>query len=163
MLGLVILAAVLLFCLLIIPVGLPGTWLMLVAALLYGPLTGVESVGTVTLVSVFLLALVAELIEFSLSLKYTSRYGGSRRAGWGAILGGIVGAVVGLPLPLVGSIMGAFAGAFLGALVAELSTGSGRGKATEAAKGALMGRVVATAVKCSIGVVMAAWIMGAAL
>jgi uncharacterized protein YqgC (DUF456 family) len=162
MLSIVLLGAVLLFCLMIIPVGLPGTWLMLLAAFLYGPVAGVPRIGTITLVVLACLALVAELIEFRASLSYTGRYGGSKRAGWGAIAGGLMGALIGLPVPVVGSILGAFAGAFAGALVGELSTGAGGDAASKAAFGAVVGRAVATAVKCAVGVVMAVWILGAA-
>ncbi len=159
MLSVLLLAAVLIFCLLLVAIGLPGTWLMIGAALLFGPVTGRPGVGVATVIAIFVLATIAELIEFKLALRYTSRYGGSRRAGWGAILGGIVGAIVGLPIPVVGSVIGAFVGAFGGALLAELTTGSTTGSATQAAKGALIGRVMGTATKCGIGVVMATWIL----
>jgi uncharacterized protein YqgC (DUF456 family) len=159
-LSIAILAAVLLLCLILIPIGLPGTWLMIGAAFAYGPITGQAGVGAFTLVGLVLLASLGEFIEYKLSMKYTERYGGSRRSGWGAIIGGILGAIVGLPVPLVGSIIGAFAGAFAGALVGELTTGSSSGNAARAAKGAIVGRAVATAAKCGIGVLMAAGVVG---
>jgi hypothetical protein len=70
---------------------------------------------------------------------------------------------VGIPIPVVGSIVGAFAGAFVGALVFEMSAGSGGGTATRVAWGALIGRVAAAAIKMGIGLVMAVWLLFAAL
>jgi len=160
--ALLILALVLFAGLLLIPLGLPGIWLMVGAVALYNPLTGTEAVGTVTIVGILLLAGVAEVIEFTLAARYTRQYGGSKRAGWGAIVGGIVGAIVGVPIPVIGSVIGAFVGSFAGALIAEWSRGTKTGPATRVATGALLGRVMATAAKVAIGMVMAVWTLAAA-
>jgi len=117
----------------------------------------------VTVIGTGLLALFGEIIEFSLSGRYARKYGGSRRAGWGAIIGGVVGAFVGVPVPIVGPVIGGFLGSFAGALIAELSRGSGGGTATRVAWGALIGRVTAAAAKVAIGIVMIVWIIVAAM
>src|SRR5215212_6271106 len=138
-------AAVLLLSLFLIPLGLPGTWVMVGSAIGYD-------------------ALVKEIFEFSLASRYTRKYGGSRRAGWGAIIGGIIGAIVGVPVPIIGSVIGAFVGSFAGALVAEYTRREATaGTATRVATGALIGRVVAAAMKTGIGVVIAAWLVAAAV
>src|SRR5690349_8399186 len=90
---LLLLALVLLACVALIPLGLPGTWIMLAAALGYNFLPGQGQVGTGWLTAGLALALVAEVLEFTVAARYTTRYGGSRRAGWGAILGGFAGAI----------------------------------------------------------------------
>ena len=154
---LIILGVVLLAALLLIPLGLPGIWLIVGAVALYNPITGTEAVGTATIVGILVLATIAEVIEFTLAARYTKQYGGSRRAGWGAILGGIVGAIVGVPIPVIGSVIGAFVGSFVGALLAEWSRGTNTGTATRVATGAFLGRVMATAAKVAIGMVMAVW------
>jgi uncharacterized protein YqgC (DUF456 family) len=157
---LVLLVIVLLIGLLLIPFGLPGLWLMVGAALVFSYLVPAgRAPGVTTLIVITLLALAAEVIEFVLGGRYARKYGGSRRAGWGAILGGLVGAVVGVPVPLIGSMIGAFIGAFAGALIAELSYGTTMGAASRVAKGALIGRAVAVAVKVAIGVVLIVWIV----
>lgn len=158
---LIVLAVVLFFSLLLVPLGLPGTWVMIAAAMAYSYLAGAE-LGLFTLVGIFLLAVIGEIIEFTLAARYTRKYGGSRRAGWGAIIGGIVGAIVGVPILIIGSVIGAFAGAFLGALIAERTRGSTTGDSTRVATGALLGRAAAVAVKSAIGVAIAAWILVAA-
>jgi uncharacterized protein len=160
---LLILACVILLSLVLIVLGLPGLWIMVASAVAYNLVVPGDPIGWVTLVIVGVLALVAELLEFSLTGKYARKYGGSRRAGWGAILGGIVGAMVGLPVPIIGSVIGAFLGSFLGALIAEFTGGSSAGDAARVAKGALIGRAVSTALKVGIGFTIGVWIFIAAM
>ena len=156
-----LLAVVLMLGLIMIPFGLPGTWIILGAAVGYMALVP-GSIGVFTIVALSALAIVGEIIEFTLTAKYTKKYGGSRRASWGAIIGGVVGAIMGVPVPIIGSVIGAFAGAFVGAFVAELSLGTASGGATRVATGALIGRAVAAAMKIGLGMAMAAWILFAA-
>ena len=158
----VLLGAILLLSLLIIPLGLPGTWVMLAAGVGYSLLVP-QSIGMVALVGTTIIAIVAEVFEFTLSGKYALKYGGSRRASWGAIIGGTIGAFVGVPVPLIGPIIGAFAGSFLGALVAEVSRGTGVTGSTRVATGALIGRAVAAAMKVAAGLVIAVWLMWVAV
>jgi uncharacterized protein YqgC (DUF456 family) len=159
-----IFAAVLLLCLFMIPLGLPGTWIMIGAAIGYDALVRNEPIGWFTIVATAVLAVIGEVFEFTLSTRYTKKYGGSRRAGWGAIIGGIIGAIVGVPVPIIGSVIGAFAGSFAGALIAVYSLREATaGTATRVATGALIGRVVAAAMKTGIGVAIAAWLIFAAI
>jgi uncharacterized protein YqgC (DUF456 family) len=160
--SLLLLAAVLFLALLMIPLGLPGLWVMVLAAVAYPYLAGEGTIGTFTLVGILVLAATAEAVEFLLAGRYARKYGGSRRAGWGAILGGIVGAFVGVPVPIVGPVIGALAGSFAGALIFEITRGTEAGAATRVATGALIGRVAAIAVKVGIGVAIAAWLLLAA-
>lgn len=152
MLAILLLLAVLVLGLFIIPFGLPGLWVMAGAIFVYS-FVAPAKIGIAIIVAAVLLAALGELIEFVLSGRYARKYGGSRRASWGAILGGIIGAIVGVPLPVVGSVVGALAGSFIGALVAELTVGTATRQATRVATGALIGRVTAMAAKVGIGVV----------
>jgi uncharacterized protein YqgC (DUF456 family) len=160
---LLILAAVILLSLILIVLGLPGLWIMVASAVVYNLVVPGDPIGWFTLVAVGVLALVAELLEFSMTGSYARKYGGSRRAGWGAIIGSIVGAMVGFPVPIVGPVIGAFVGSFLGALIAEFTGGSSAGDATRVAKGALIGRVVSTVLKIGIGFTIGIWIFIAAM
>jgi hypothetical protein len=158
-----LLALVLMACLFLIPLGLSGLWLMLAAGFGYDLLMpGPDPIGIWNIAGCTVLAVLAEVAEFTLAGKYARRYGGSKRAGWGAILGGIVGAVMGVPIPIVGSVVGAFAGAFAGALVFEYMGNRNASAATRVAWGALVGRVVAAALKVGVGVAIAAWLLFAA-
>ncbi|MCC6318822.1 MAG: DUF456 domain-containing protein [Gemmatimonadaceae bacterium] len=158
--SLVLLGCVLLLALCLVPLGLPGLWVMIIAALAYDWLVPAASVGWVTVAIAVGLAVLAEVLEFTLSARYTQKYGGSRRAAWGSILGGIAGAIVGVPVPIVGSVIGAFAGAFVGALVLEYTRPDAtRAGATRVATGALLGRVAAAAAKTGLGCAVAVTLM----
>ena len=162
-----LLALVVLGAVALIPLGLPGTWIMLAAAFGYNALAattpGANHIGTGTLAVGLALAVAAEVLEFVVSTRSTTRYGGSRRAGWGAMLGGIAGAFVGIPVPIVGSVLGAFAGAFAGAFVAEFSHRADHGAAARVATGALVGRAVAAAIKTAFGLAIAVLLVVATL
>jgi hypothetical protein len=155
---LLILSLVIIVSLILIVLGLPGLWIMVASAVTYNLVVPGDPIGWVTLVAVAVLAFVAELLEFTLTGRYARKYGGSRRAGWGAIIGSIVGAMVGFPVPIVGPVIGAFIGSFVGALIAEFTGGSSAGDATRVAKGALIGRVVSTVLKIGIGFTIGIWI-----
>jgi uncharacterized protein len=161
--ALLILAVVILLSLVLIVLGLPGLWIMVASAVTYNLIVPGEPIGWFTLVAVAILALLAELLEFTMTGSYARKYGGSRRAGWGAIIGGMIGAFVGFPVPIVGPVIGAFIGSFCGALVAELTGGSSAGDATRVAKGALIGRVMSTVLKIGIGFTIGVWIFVAAM
>jgi hypothetical protein len=158
----IILAGIMLISLFIIPLGLPGTWVMLAAGVGYSILVP-NSIGMVPLIGTTVLAVIAEVFEFTLAGTYARKYGGSRRASWGAIVGGTIGAIIGVPVAIVGSIIGAFLGAFLGALVFEYTLGSGAMLSTRVAWGALIGRAVAAAMKVAFGFAIAAWLLVAAI
>jgi uncharacterized protein len=155
---LLILAGVIVLSLILIVLGLPGLWIMVATAVVYNMIVPGDPIGWFTLVAVAVLALIAELLEFSLTGRYARKYGGSRRASWGAILGGMIGAMVGFPVPIIGPVIGAFVGSFCGALIAELTGGTSAGDATRVAKGALIGRVVSTMLKIGIGFTIGIWI-----
>ena len=156
------LSLALIVSLILIVLGLPGLWIMVASAVTYNLIVPGDPIGWVTLVIVGVLALVAELLDISMTGRYARRYGGSRRAGWGAIIGSIVGAMVGFPVPIIGPVIGAFIGSFVGALIAEFTGGSSAGDATRVAKGALIGRVVSTVLKIGIGFTIGIWIFIAA-
>src|SRR5712691_5551912 len=108
--------------LLLVPLGLPGLWVMVLGVIGYGWLMGFQSVGVATIAVVVGLAFLAELVEWWLGFGLARRYGGSRRAGWGALVGGLVGAAIGVPVPLIGSVIAGFVGSFAGAMLLEYTT-----------------------------------------
>ena len=138
--------------LLLIPLGIPGLWVM-IAALAAAVLLGAP-VSWGTLLALAVLAGVAELGEY-LAVKLASdRYGGSNRAFWGAIGGGIIGAVVGTPVPVVGSLIGILIGTFAGAVVVAWIESRDAGGAVRVGWGAVLGRAAAAAVKTGTGLVV---------
>ncbi|MEY2733322.1 MAG: hypothetical protein RL340_381 [Gemmatimonadota bacterium] len=155
MLPVVLLALGALLSLPLTALGLPGTWLFLAGATLYKAFAPAAGLTWVALGVAASLAAVAELLEFVVSVRATTQTGGSSRAAWGALLGGLAGAIVGVPIPLLGSLVGSFLGAFAGALAAEYSVHGDEVRAGRVAWGALVGRVVAAAVKVAFGVLVA--------
>lgn len=147
--------------LLLVPLGLPGLWLMVLAVIGYGAVTNYAGVGLRTIVAALLLAGVGEAIEWWVGWKFATRYGGTRRAGWGALLGGIAGAIAGVPVPVIGSVIGSFLGSFLGAALFEYTAAPAN--AIRTGYGALLGRLWATATKTALGIILAVVTLFAAL
>lgn len=147
----VLLVVVLIVGILLVPLSLPGLWVMAAALLIYRMAVPGGAVGLPLVFGTVAAAVVGEVQDLALAGRYARKYGGSRRAGWGALIGSFVGLIVGVPVPVVGSVVGAFAGAFGGALLAELTRRTEVRAATRVATGALIGRVVAAAVKVGIG------------
>lgn len=141
--------------LVLIPFGLPGLWVIVLGIVGYGWLTDFRTLTAGFLALVIALALLGEVAEAWIGFRFAQRYGGSSRAGWGALLGGLVGAVVGVPVPIVGSVIGGFVGAFAGAALFEYSRARHTEGAARAGWGAVLGRAAAAAVKMAVGVAMA--------
>ena len=137
--------------LVLIPLGLPGLWLMVLAVIGYAALVGFEQVGWTTIGAVIVLAVIAEAAEAWLGFRITRRYGRSNRAGWGALLGGLAGALAGTPIPIIGNVIGAFLGSFLGAVLLAQSPDSDIRLTLGAGWGAVLGRAAGAAVKIAVG------------
>jgi uncharacterized protein YqgC (DUF456 family) len=141
--------------LVLIPFGLPGLWLIILALVGYAALGSFEQIGWMTIAAVVVLGVVAEATEAWLGFRFAKRYGGSNRAGWGAFLGGLVGAVVGTPLPVIGNIVGAFVGSYLGAIILARSPDTDIRVTLGAGWGAVLGRASGAAVKIAIALAIA--------
>jgi uncharacterized protein YqgC (DUF456 family) len=130
-------------------VTLPGTWLILLGFGVYGLLTrSAGYVGWKSLLSLFLLAAVAEMIDIFGSGAGAKKAGASRWAMFGAVVGGLLGAIF-LSFILffpAGTIAGACIGCFVGAGVVELLVRRDVGQSFRvgfhAARGRLLGIVV---------------------
>lgn len=152
-LGIVLMA----LALLLVPIGLPGTWVM-VLVLSVGAYFGM--VGVPVLLGCIALALVAELVEYWVGQRVNVRYGGSSRAFWGAILGGFIGVFVGLPVPIVGSIIAGVLGSFAGAFVVSYGETRELVAAGRVGWGTVVARVLSAGFKTAIG--LAILVLGAA-
>ena len=141
--------------LVLVPLGLPGLWVMVGGFLLYAAATDFRTAGTWSIVIVVGLAFGGEILENWLGFRFAKRYGGSSRSGWGALIGGLIGAGVGIPIPLIGSVIGAFIGAFAGAVVFEYTASRQLEVAVGAGWGTVLGRAAAAAAKIALGLVIA--------
>ena len=158
-----LLSLVLVGSMVLIVLGLPGLWIMIASAITYNIVVPERPMSWLSVVGICALGLVAEFLDFSLAGRYARKYGGSRKAAWGAIIGGMIGAFIGVPVPIVGPVIGALIGSFVGALVGEVRNGGGGGAATKVATGALIGRVLGTVIKVALGFTVAIWIFAAAM
>jgi uncharacterized protein YqgC (DUF456 family) len=146
--------------LVLIPLGLPGLWVMVGAAVLHRFVAGSREMGLAFLAFLAGLALAAEGVELLLGVVAARRFGATRWGMWGAFLGGIAGAVALSPLfPLVGTLLGAFVGAFAGAFALELWKSRTFRASWRAGLGAFLGRVAAVAVKVAVGLAIAVLIV----
>jgi uncharacterized protein YqgC (DUF456 family) len=121
--------------LVLIPLGLPGLWVIVLAILGYGWLTDFRTLSAGFILLIVGLALLGEVFEAWVGFRFAQRYGGSKRAGWGALVGGLIGAIIGVPVPIVGSVVGGFVGAFVGAALFEYTRAWQSGTAAKAGWG----------------------------
>lgn len=146
------------FCLvgvIMVPLGLPGTFLICAAALLYGLATGFASVTKMTVLLLLVAALFAEGVELLAGAAGARRYGSGNWAVAASIVGGIIGAVIGAPILFgIGSIPGALAGAFAAAAAVEFLGGKSTGDALRAGWGTFVGRLAGTIVKGAVAIAM---------
>lgn len=155
--GVIALVVLILFCvagLLLIPLGMPGNFVILAGALVYNLLEWSMAVGLVVLGVLLGLAVLGEVLEYVLGMKLAENRGTSRPAVWGAVAGGIVGALVGVPVPVIGSVIGLFVGVCAGALLVELVRGKDLAAAFSSALGAFYGRLGAIFAKMLLGALM---------
>ncbi len=166
----VVFTLVSLMFLILVPVGLPGTWLMLGLAALVefydgamlrqaDPVTfGWGLLGLCTAIAVG-----GEILEAGAGAAGTKFGGGSRRGMVGAMLGGILGAILFTPLvpiPLIGTLLGALVGTFAGAFIGEASSEHKRHRdenlraAFSAAVGRLAGTLGKTALATGVWVLL---------
>ena len=163
-LGIALLFTVCLVALVSLLFGVPGTFIIVGAALVYAWATGFVAVHGSTLGWLVLLALVGEGIEFAAASVATAGTQPSRRAAVAALVGGIAGGIIGTPFLFgVGSLLGALAGAFGGAALAVLSEGHGPVTAWTTGLAALRGRLLGFVCKSAIAVVMLVLLAAAVL
>ncbi len=145
--------------------ALPGNWLIVGLAALFAfifPASSGRGLHWTTVGVAAGLALVGEVVELAAGAAGAKRSGASRRAMLlalvGTMVGSVAGALVAVPVPIVGPIIGAVGGgalgAFAGAYIGETALGRSTEQSLAAGKGALIGRLLGTAGKLAIGVVL---------
>ncbi len=141
-------------CIVLMLVGLPGTWLMIGLAVLIDLIDGWwlasddrPTFSILVLAISVVLSALGEVLEFIASALGAKQAGASRRGILGALAGSLAGAIAGtflLPIPLVGTLAGAVIGSFAGAVLGELSAGRAIEHTVRPATGAAIGRVLGT-------------------
>jgi hypothetical protein len=138
--------------------GLPGLWLMVIGHAAFGWVTGWNVyVGWPSLIAIFAVAVLAEVVEFVAGAAGSAQAGGTKRGMIGAIIGGLAGGIVGsilIPVPVVGTIIGAVAGSFAGAVAIERLIVADTDRAIRVGMGAAKGRFLGIVSKSVFGGLM---------
>jgi hypothetical protein len=135
--------------------GLPGTFVIVGVALIYGWATGFAAISSSAIGWLIGLALLGEIVEFLAAAAGSSRARPSMRVAMSAIAGSIIGGIIGAPLLFgIGALFGALAGAFFGAAIAVGSEGGTMAHALTSGFAALRGRLLGFVLKTSIAAVM---------
>lgn len=146
-------------------IGLPGNWAMLVAATVYWYFMPPEirvHFHWGVLITIAVLALLGEIVEFAAGAAGASKAGGSKRGAAlalvGSLVGGLVGVFVGLPIPVIGQLAAALTFASLGAMGGAMLGEHWKGRTPEeglkVGQAAFWGRLFGTLGKFGCGAVM---------
>ncbi len=160
-------------CVVLMLLGLPGTWFMIGLAVAIDlvdgwwlPADDRPTFSIEVLAVAVVLAGLGELVEFIASALGAKRAGASRSGIVGALLGSMAGAVAGtflILIPLVGTVVGAMAGSYLGAMAGELAVGRSVPSTVKPATGAAIGRLLGTLGKLPFSVAVWAILCAAAV
>ena len=156
----ILLFAGMIFGLVSIPFGLPGTIIILLCVFIYALLTHFGGgIGVPFFISLCVLTLLAETADHWLSAIGARRYGASTASMWLSFLGGLIGAImIGGPLVVVfgpiGPVVGGFLGAFAAVVAYELYSRKNLQEALRAGWGTFLGRMAGMVLKLVLSVAM---------
>jgi len=149
---------------LLIPLGVPGTFMIAGISLLEGLLTDFVHLSPMLIVWLFVIAIALEGLEFLITGMSAKKYGASRAGIFGAITGAIFGAIIGSAiLPVIGTLLGTLAGAYGGAVLVEFVRTNSTDVALRAGLGAFLGSAGGKLAKVVGGIFMVILIIRAFL
>ena len=137
---------------LFVPFGLPGPLLQGLAALALSLATHGARMRWYWAAGFVALGIAAELIDLAAGRFGLKKFGASKHAAWGALLGGVLGACGGslIPVPLLGSVIASFIGTFAGAILFEMRHERTLEPNVKIGIGAVLGRALGVALKLCI-------------
>jgi len=150
-LGIVLLAAGLVGC--ILPI-LPGPPIAFLALICVSIDQGWQTYSALEWAVLGALVILVTILDFLVPMMGAKKYGASRTAIWISVVGMVVGLIL---FPPFGMLIGAFVGAFLG----ELMAGKGSAEALRPAWGVFVGTVVGTGLKLAVCGVIAFYFVAA--
>lgn len=130
--------------------ALPGAPLIWLGMLIYGFFVKFQNLPLIFFIGQGLAVALIFLIDYLASIWGVRRYGGSREAVWGSVLGGVLGILLLGPFGLI-------FGPFIGAVAGELYRRSPLDKALEVGLGTLIGFLGGAVLKLAIEAVMIIW------
>lgn len=100
--------------------GFPGNIVIPVNSLVYGIITRFQDYSFTFILTLFILFVAFELIEFLVLFLTARKVGASKWAIIGGVIGGVLGAISGAFFsPVFGAVIGSVLGVFLGAVILE--------------------------------------------
>jgi uncharacterized protein YqgC (DUF456 family) len=151
---------------------LPGPWLIVIGALLYGWWADWKPFGLLLVGLLVLLGGLGEAAEFLGALFTARKAGASRQAAWGGLIGGMLGMVFlasacTVPFPLIGTLIGAVIGAmigcFSGAAIVELWLHRKVSQGARVGLFSALGMALGTAAKLAVAMAMSALVLTTAV
>ena len=156
-----LLIGVLLLASLLTLIGLPGNWLIFLAAAGYGYWQQFTSINGTLLLLLFGLLLLGEVVEFAAGAWGAKKEKASLAAMAAASLGGVAGGLLGTALlPVIGSLLGAFGGAFLASYGIEYWVTGNREKSVRVGKSVLAAQAAGMVIKTAIAIAMVVTLIG---
>lgn len=135
--------------------SIPGNFIVFVNSVWYGIATNFDKFSFSFLLTLLVIAVGIELLEYIIIAFGARRYGASRLGVVAAIVGGIGGGISGFFVsPVLGAIIGGFVGVSMGTLGIEMIRGKTVRSALYATLGAILGRVGGLTVKAIGSVTM---------
>lgn len=154
----IIVSIILVLCLALLFVGLPGIWASIAIAGVWAFCVDAQAMLSFSFfIPIILMATMAEVAEFCISYYGTKKFGGSSKGGFAGIIGGFIGAIFGAAFLFgFGAVLGAFGGGFIGCFLYEKIINKTTGStAINAAWGTTLGRLGGLIVKLGLGI----WIL----
>lgn len=147
--------------LILVPLGFPGTWVIVLCAFFYSIFTDFQAGRSDfwPLFFVILMAVVAELLEFGIGILASKRTKVSNGAIVASIIGGLFGTMIGLPIFIIGSFLGLLLGTFLGAFVYEIVQVKDFRRALRVATASFFSRITAMFVKTMVALAMVIYVL----
>jgi len=141
--------------------GISGTWLVVAGTLIAAWIRPDGFPGLWTVAVFAVLSGLVELAEALSGLWGVRRRGGSKLAGFMAVLGGLGGLLLGslVPVPVLGSLLGMVAGSFGLVFAVEAYRLKHTQKAARIAWGAVVAHVLVILLKVLMTLGLAAWLL----
>lgn len=130
--------------------ALPGAPLIWLGMLIYGFFVKFNNLPWTFFLGQGLAVALVFLIDYLAGIWGVKRYGGSRAAVWGSVLGGLLGVLLLGPFGLI-------FGPFIGAVAGELYQKSPLDRAFQVGTGTLIGFLGGTVLKLAVEILMIVW------
>ena len=128
--------------------GVPGNILIVINSFVYGIVTNFADYTFTFVLTLLLIVLLVEFLEYLLIVLTAKKYGASKWGITGSIIGGIGGAISGaFVTPVIGAIIGSIVGVFMGATLLEFFRSYNLRAALLSGAGAFLGKLGGLSIK----------------